>query len=55
MVDAFEAMTHDRAHQTHRKRPIAHTVKEINLASGSQFCPYWVSVFNDVMASIFAK
>lgn len=52
IVDAFEAMTHDRAQEIHRKRPIVHALQEITHASGSQFCPYWVGILNKVMSSI---
>ena len=55
LVDAFEAMTHERAKQRHKKRPIAHALREINHVSGSQFCPYWVGVLNQVMASMLAE
>lgn len=52
LLDAFEAMTHERTHLSQRKRPIAHAVQEINLASGSQFCPVWVEVFNKMTGDI---
>ena len=55
LVDAFEAMTHARAHQVHTKRHISHALQEINNASGSQFCPYWVNILNKVMASIMTN
>jgi hypothetical protein len=52
IVDSFEAMTHARAQNVHQKRHMSHALQEINNASGSQFCPYWVDVLNKVMASI---
>lgn len=52
IVDAFEAMTHTREHQVHTKRHIPHALQEINSASGTQFCPYWVNILNKVIASI---
>ncbi|MDB1125582.1 HD-GYP domain-containing protein [Vibrio algarum] len=52
LVDAFEAMTHTREYQVHTKRHISHALQEINSASGTQFCPYWVNILNKVMASI---
>lgn len=55
LVDAFEAMTHSRAQQRHQKRHISHAVQEMNTASGSQFCPFWLDVLNKVMASIIDK
>jgi len=55
IVDAFEAMTHVRAQQVHLKRHISNALQEINSASGSQFCPYWVDILNKVMASILDK
>ena len=55
LVDAIEAMTHERAQQVHRKRPIQHALHEINHASGSQFCPYWVNILNKVMAPILNR
>lgn len=55
IVDAFEAMTHERAQQVHQKRPIMHALQEIKSASGTQFCPYWVNILTKVMASIISK
>jgi len=55
LIDAFEAMTHNRAHDVHLKRPMKRAIQEINLAGGSQFCPYWIEVFNKVMASILPR
>lgn len=51
IVDAFEAMTHAKA-STGEKQTMATAVEEINKKSGSQFCPYWVSVLNHVMKEI---
>jgi HD-GYP domain-containing protein (c-di-GMP phosphodiesterase class II) len=52
LVDAFEAMTHKRASKTHQIRPVTHALLEINRASGTQFCPFWVDILNQVMKSI---
>lgn len=55
LVDAFEAMTHDRAQKIHQKRTLARALNEVTQASGSQFCPYWVNILNAIMAPIIAK
>lgn len=52
VVDTFDAMTHERAHQHHLKRPINRAVAEINRLAGSQLSPYWVTVFNEAMNSL---
>ncbi|MDG3085088.1 HD domain-containing phosphohydrolase [Vibrio hannami] len=52
IVDAFEAMTHNRPNSDHTKRPMTLALEEINSKSGSQFCPYWVNVLNHVMKEI---
>ena len=48
ILDAFYAIINDRADRA-RKRSILRGVSEINACSNSQFCPYWVDVFNGVI------
>lgn len=49
IVDTFDAMTHERAHKHHLKRPFSRAQAEIRRLAGTQLCPYWVTVFNDAM------
>ena len=51
IADAFESMTNQRAHRTQRI-PVSQAIKEINRYSGTQFSPFWVEVFNDVIRNI---
>ena len=48
IADAFEAMTNQRANRA-TKLPFSQAMKEINQNSGSQFSPYWVTIFNNVI------
>ncbi len=48
IADAFEAMTNQRANRTN-KLSFSEAIKEINQNAGSQFSPYWVTVFNNVI------
>lgn len=45
ILDAYYAMTHQRADRTH-KRSILRAVTEINACAGRQFAAEWVKVFN---------
>ncbi len=51
IADTFDARSHERAHRTLLKRPLVRTMNEINNFSGTQFDPYWVDVFNQVVGS----
>ncbi|MBV1877727.1 MAG: HD domain-containing protein [Pseudomonadales bacterium] len=55
IVDSFEAMTHERSQVTHYKRPLVHAAKEIELNSGTQFCPFWVNIFKDVFKTLLRR
>ncbi|RMH86917.1 HD domain-containing protein [Pseudomonas sp. AOB-7] len=46
IADAFDARTHERAHQTLSKRPLLRAILEINNLAGQQFSAHWVEVFN---------
>ena len=46
IVDAFDAIMHERAHIEKVKRPFIRAVLEINRYSGTQFSPEWVDIFN---------
>jgi chemotaxis protein histidine kinase CheA len=48
ILDAYYAMTHLRADRSHR-RSIMRAISEINACIDSQFCGYWVGVFNQVL------
>lgn len=55
IVDTFDALTHARAHDTHTKRPKKRAVMEINRVAAGQFCPKWLRVFNQAMASLLLR
>lgn len=48
IIDAYYAMTHLRADRTHR-RSILRAISEINACIDTQFCGYWVDIFNQVI------
>ncbi len=48
IVDTFDARTHERAYNTHLKRPFIRAVIEVNNCKGSQFDASWVEVFNEI-------
>jgi chemotaxis protein histidine kinase CheA len=48
IVDAYYAMTNLRADRSHR-RSIMRAISEINACIDTQFCSYWVSMFNEVI------
>jgi chemotaxis protein histidine kinase CheA len=48
ILDAYYAMTHLRADRSHR-RSIMRAISEINACIDTQFCGYWVGVFNQVL------
>ena len=48
IADAFEAMTNQRANRADRI-PFSQALKEINHNAGSQFSPFWVDVFINVI------
>ncbi|MGH1484864.1 MAG: HD domain-containing phosphohydrolase [Cellvibrionaceae bacterium] len=48
ILDAYYAMTNLRADRSHR-RSIMRAISEINACIDTQFCSYWVSLFNDVI------
>ena len=49
IADTFDARSHERAHHTLLKRPLVRTMIEVNNFSGTQFDPYWVDIFNQVV------
>ncbi len=48
IIDAYYAMTHLRADRPHR-RSIIRAISEINACVDTQFCSYWVNLFNQVI------
>ena len=48
ILNAYYAMTNLRADRSHR-RSIMRAVSEINACTDTQFCSYWVSIFNEVV------
>lgn len=51
LADAFESMTNRRADRIY-KTSVTQAVRVINDNSGSQFSPYWVDIFNNVVRHI---
>lgn len=52
ILDTYDALTHTRAHNSHRKRPKKRAVVEINRVAEGQYCPRWLKIFNRAMASL---
>jgi HD-GYP domain-containing protein (c-di-GMP phosphodiesterase class II) len=48
ICDAFFSLTHERADR-YQPRSLIRAMAEINACSGSQFCPFWVEIFNVVV------
>ncbi|RTE87688.1 MULTISPECIES: HD-GYP domain-containing protein [Gammaproteobacteria] len=55
IVDTFDAMTHERASQSHMRRPYQRAVAEINRLAGTQLSPYWVAAFNQAMQALLSQ
>lgn len=55
ILDTFDALTHQRAHDTHRKRPKKRAVIEMNNMPEGQYSKRWMAVFNKAMASLLTK
>lgn len=55
ILDTFDALTHQRAHDTHRKRPKKRAVIEMNNMPEGQYSVRWMAVFNKAMASLLMK
>ncbi|MCC2606852.1 HD domain-containing phosphohydrolase [Planctobacterium marinum] len=55
ILDTFDALTHQRAHDTHRKRPKKRAVIEMNNMPEGQYSQRWMAVFNKAMASLLMK
>lgn len=52
IIDAYDAITHERAHTTQVKRPFIRAVLEINSQSGAQFSPFWIEIFNVIVKKL---
>lgn len=52
IVDAFDALTHQRAYTSLEKKNIIRAVNEINKHAGVQFSQHWVNVFNQVVQPV---
>ncbi|MDN4502777.1 HD domain-containing phosphohydrolase [Alteromonadaceae bacterium BrNp21-10] len=55
IIDTFDALTHTRAHETHRIRPKKRAVIEINKVPEGQFCPKWMKFFNQTMSKLLSR
>lgn len=55
ILDTFDALTHQRAHDTHRKRPKKRAVIEMNNMPDGQYSARWMKVFNKAMASLLTR
>jgi HD-GYP domain-containing protein (c-di-GMP phosphodiesterase class II) len=54
ILDAFYAMTNLRSDRTHR-RSVLRAISEINACTGTQFNPYWVDLFNQLIKNEVRK
>lgn len=52
IADTFDALTHQRAHKSHLKRPVVRAVREINELAGKQLCRHWVERFNQAVQPV---
>lgn len=55
LLDTFDALTHQRAHDTHRKRPKKRAVIEMNNMPEGQYSARWMKIFNKAMASLLTR
>jgi HD-GYP domain-containing protein (c-di-GMP phosphodiesterase class II) len=55
IVDSFDALTHERAHDTHTKRPIRRAITELNADAGNLFSRAWMAQFNKAMMSLITQ
>ncbi|WP_455221121.1 HD domain-containing phosphohydrolase [Kaarinaea lacus] len=54
IADSFEAMTNQRANRSDRI-PVSQALREISHNSGSQFSPFWVDIFLNVIRKMTRK
>lgn len=55
IIDSFEALTHERAQNTHIKRPIRRAVIQLNSEADGLFCPIWMGHFNKAIIKLISK
>lgn len=55
ILDTFEALTHQRAKDTHLKRPKKRAVVEMNSLPAGQFSQKWMKLFNVAMSKLLTK
>jgi len=55
ILDTFDALTHQRAHDSHQKRPKKRAVIEMNNMPEGQYSERWMAIFNKAMASLLTK
>jgi HD-GYP domain-containing protein (c-di-GMP phosphodiesterase class II) len=49
IADTFEAMTHQRAHHSHQKRPIVRAMAEINHCADKQLSAGWIMILQQMI------
>lgn len=55
IIDTFEALTHQRARDSHLKRPKKRAVIEMNSLPKGLFCPRWMKLFNVAMGRLLTR
>ena len=55
LADSYEALTHERSHSKHIKRPMRRAVIELNADADRLFSPVWVEHFNKAFINLMQK
>lgn len=55
LADSYEALTHERAHISHVKRPMRRAITELNADADKLFSPVWMEHFNKAMLNLMRK
>lgn len=55
LADSYEALTHERAHVSHVKRPMKRAIIELNADADKLFSPEWMEHFNKAMMNLMKQ
>lgn len=55
LADSYEALTHERAHESHVKRPMRRAIIELNADADKLFSPVWMEHFNQAMMNLMKQ
>ncbi len=55
LADSYEALTHERSHSNHIKRPMRRAVIELNADADKLFSPVWIEHFNKAMINLMQQ